>query len=346
MIAPGPALLDPLRARWEAMLPPLAGPLPAGWGPELRRLSDRFNRIQGAPEGDYFNAANVEPYFAHHGWAQAQALAAVLAETPPAFEGVRRVWDLGGGPGVLTAALSALTPGAIFDLSDLRPEALAWAESRLRPLGVQLNTKRQRLPVLPDGTPDLVILGHVLNELHPWDQLDLIEAVKARLAPRGRILILEPALQDTARRLMELREPLREAPYAILAPCPCADRCPMLALGRQWCVAELPWDPPSWFRALDAEAGLDRRALSFAYLLVQKQGAPRAPAARVVGVPRPQKGKVERWMCTPGGGERWEALSRHGEPPWALPRGEEVALREDGEVRPHAESWPVRRFRS
>ncbi|HET8902110.1 MAG TPA: small ribosomal subunit Rsm22 family protein [Holophagaceae bacterium] len=346
MIAPGPVLLDPLRARWEAMLPALAGALPAGWGVELRKLSDRFNRIEGAPEGDYFSAANIEPHFAHHGWAQAAALAAVMAETPSAFEGVRRVWDLGGGPGVLTAAASALMPDAIFDLSDLRPEALSWAETRLRPMGVQLNTKRQRLPVLPDGTPDLVILGHVLNELHEWDQVDLLAAIKARLSPRGRILILEPALQNTTRRLMELRDQLREAPYAILAPCPCADRCPMLALERQWCVAERPWNPPPWFLALDAAAGLDRRQLSFAYLLVQKNGIARAPIARVVGVPRPQKGKVERWMCRPEGGERWEALARHGEPDWALPRCSEVDLRNDGEVKEQPGAWPVRRFRS
>ncbi|HTL99222.1 MAG TPA: small ribosomal subunit Rsm22 family protein [Holophagaceae bacterium] len=346
MIAPGPVLLDPLRARWEAMLPQLKGTLPGSWGGELRKLSDRFNRIEGEPSGDYFTHANLEPYFAHHGWAQAHALAAIMAETPAAFEGVRRVWDLGGGPGVLTAAASTLMPDAIFDLSDLRPEVLAWAEARLKPLGVQLNTKRQRLPILPDGTPDLVILGHVLNELHEWDQLDLLEAVKARLSPRGRILILEPALQSTTRRLMELRDHLREAPYAILAPCPCADRCPMLALTRQWCVAELPWNPPPWFRALDAAAGLDRRALSFAYLLAQKNGAVRTPIARIVGVPKPQKGKIERWMCTPAGGERWEALSRHGDPDWALPRGEEVEVSTSGDLKPHAEGWPVRRFRS
>lgn len=346
MIAPGPVLLDPLRTRWEELLPQLSGPLPASWGPALRALSDRFNRIEGSPEGDYFTDRNIEPYFAHHGWAQAHALAAVMEETPAAFEGVRRVWDLGGGPGVLTAAASALMPEATFDLSDLRPEALAWAEARLRPLGVRLNTKRQRLPTLPDGTPDLVILGHVLNELHEWDQTDLLEAIKARLSPRGRILILEPALQATTRRLMELRDSLREAPYAILAPCPCADRCPMLALERQWCVAEMPWQPPAWFRDLDTAAGLDRRALSFAYLLVQKNGIAHAPAARIVGVPRPQKGKVERWMCTPHGGERWEALARHGDPDWALPRCGEVDIRNDGDVKEQTGAWPVRRFRS
>ncbi len=346
MKAPGPALLDPLQARWEALLPTLTGAHPASWGVELRKLSDRFNRIEGRPEGDYFTPANLEPYFAHHGWAQAHALAAILAETPAAFEGVRRVWDLGGGPGVLTVAASVWMPEATFDLSDLRPEVLSWAETRLRPLGVQLTTKRQRLPTLPDGTPDLVLMGHVLNELHEWDQLDLLEAVKARLSPRGRILILEPALMETTRRLMELRDHLRETPFHILAPCPCADRCPMLALERQWCVAERPWDPPRWFRALDQAAGLDRHTLSFAYLLVQKKGEAREGVARIVGVPRPQKGKVERWMCTPQGGERWEALSRHGEPDWALPRCSEVDLRAEGEVKPQPGGWPVRRFRS
>jgi len=120
----------------------------------------------------------------------------------------------------------------------------------------------------------------------------------------------------------------------------------MLPLDRQWCVAENPWNPPAWFRALDAAAGLDRRMLSFAYLLVRKGGEVRAPVARVVGVPKPQKGKVERWMCVPEGGERWEALARHGEPDWAAPRGAEVELLKDGELKPHVEGWPVRRFRS
>ena len=328
------------------MVPELGAALPGSWGPTLRALSDQFNRIEGTPTGDYFTASNVEPYFAHHGWAQAQALTAIVQETPSAFESVRKVWDLGGGPGVLTAAASALWPEATYDLADLRPEALAWAESRLRPLGVKLTTKRQRLPVLPDGTPDLVLVGHVLNELHPWDQVDLLEAIKARLSPKGRIVILEPALQSTTRRLMELRDHLREAPFSILAPCPCADACPMLALSKQWCVAELPWDPPLWFKEVDQAAGLDRRNLSFAYLLVQKNGPVRTPVARVVGVPKPQKGKVERWMCTPSGGERWEALSRHGEPSWAAARGTEHPVDSSGDLNPHPEGWPVRRFRS
>ncbi|HET8714941.1 MAG TPA: small ribosomal subunit Rsm22 family protein [Holophagaceae bacterium] len=344
MIAPDPARLGELRARWEAMLPALVGALPPAWGPELRRLSDRFNRLDGAPEGDYFGAANVEPYFAHHGWAQAEALASILAETP--FEAPAAVWDLGGGPGVLTAAASVVWPGASFTLTDLREEALRWAEDKLRPFGVRLTTRRQRLPELPEGRPDLVLLGHVLNELTEADQLRLLEAIKDRLAPGGRLVLLEPALRTTARRLMALRDWLREAPFAIQAPCPCPGPCPMLPLERQWCVAERPWNPPPWFRELDAAAGLDRRSLGFAYLVVQKGGAAHPPAARVVGVPKPQKGKVERWMCTPAGGERWEALARHGEPDWAAPRGTEVPVREDGDLKASPEGWPVRRFRA
>jgi ribosomal protein RSM22 (predicted rRNA methylase) len=174
----------------------------------------------------------------------------------------------------------------------------------------------------------------------------LLSALKERLAEGGRVVILEPALRATARRLMALREELRGSPFAIQAPCPCLGPCPMLPLDKQWCVAEVPWDPPAWFRDLDGAAGLDRRMLSFAYLLAQKGGGARAPVARVVGVPKPQKGKVERWMCTPEGGERWEALSRHGDPEWAADRGAEVALRQEGALKPHAEGWPVRRFRS
>lgn len=338
-----PALLAKLRGLWEAALPPLADrTLPASWGPALRGLSDRFNRIEGAPRGDYFGGENLEPYFAHHGWAQAEALAALAAETPEAFR-ARHVWDLGGGPGVLSLAVHALAPDAELTLTDLRPEVLKWAEARLGPLGVRLRTQRQRLPDLPEGRPDLVMLGHVLNELEPADQEQLLARIKARLAPGGALLITEPALMSQTRRLMELRETLREAPFSLAAPCPCEGPCPMLALPRQWCVAELPWDPPAWFRTLDAAAGLDRRALVFAYLLARRDQAPKPPVGRIVGVPRPQKGKVERWVCTPSGGERWEALARHGEPPWALPRTWEVPLPE-GETRALPEGWRLRRL--
>ena len=346
-LTPDPALLGRLQGLWERTLPVLAAAtLPPAWGPALRALSNRFNRLDGAPRGDYFEQANLAPYFAHHGWAQAHSLAAIAAETPQAFLGVQAVWDLGGGPGVLTLAASALLPGARFVLSDLRSEALAWAEARLKPLGVNLRTHRQRLPELPPGRPEWVLLGHVLNELNPQDQEILIERLQERLAPGGRILILEPALLGPTRRLMEVREAFRQPPFAIAAPCPCPGPCPLLALERQWCVAELPWQPPTWFKALDAAAGLDRKHLAFAYLLAHRDRPGRAPAARVVGVPKPQKGKVERWLCTPTGGERWEALTRHGEPTWALPRTQETPLPQTNEgLKELPGGWKLRRWR-
>ncbi len=345
MIHPDPGLLGRLRTQWEAALPALTGPHPASWAPALRHLSDRFNRIEGAPEGDYFEAGNVEPYLAHHGWAQAEALAWIAAERPAAFIGKRLVWDLGGGPGVLSLAAAALLPEARFVLTDLRAPALQWAEARLRPLGIDLTTHVHRLPELPSGPPDLVLIGHVLNELPPATQERLLEALKARLAPGGTILILEPALMGPTRRLMELREAFLTAPWSLQAPCPCPGSCPMLAIPRQWCVAELPWEPPVWFRTLDAAAGLDRRLLRFAYLLAQRDVPASASRARIVGLPPPQKGKVQRWACTPTGGEVWEALSRHGEPPWALPRSAEMELPPGlGAPRPQAGHWPLRRW--
>lgn len=158
MIHPDSGLLGRLRNTWEAALPALIGAHPATWAPALRRLSDRFNRIEGTPEGDYFDESNVEPYLAHHGWAQAEALAWIATERPGCFEGKRVVWDLGGGPGVLTLAASVLLPGARFVLTDLRAPALQWAEARLRPLGVDLTIQVQRLPELPSG-PQAALLG-------------------------------------------------------------------------------------------------------------------------------------------------------------------------------------------
>lgn len=338
-------LLGRLRTTWEAALPVLGGSLPEAWGTTLRGLSDRFNRLEGAPKGDYFDAANVEPYLAHHGWAQAESLAWIAAERPGAFAGKRVVWDLGGGPGVLSLAASVLLPGARFELTDLRAPALQWAEARLRPLGVDLGTRIQRLPDLPEGTPDLVLLGHVVNELPERDQLTLLARLRDRLAPGGTVLILEPALQVQTRRLMELREGFLAAPWSLQAPCPCAGPCPMLALPRQWCVAEVPWEPPSWFRSLDVAAGLDRRQLRFAYLLAQRDVPAPVSRVRIVGLPPAQKGKIQRWVCTPEGGEVWEALARHGEPEWAQPRTAELQAPPGLDApRPQGGGWPLRRW--
>lgn len=345
-LAPDPSQLARLRARWEAALPGLAqGDPPAGWGAALRALSDRFNRVEGSPKGDYFSAENLGPYFAHHGWAQAHALAALAAETPEAFAGRREVWDLGAGPGPLSLAASGFLPAARFTLTDLRPEALAFATRALQAAGIEARAQRLRLPELPEGTPDLVLLGHALNELAPRDQERLLADLKARVAPGGCVVVLEPALPEPTRRLLALREAFLEPPWSLAAPCPCTGPCPLLALPRQWCVAELPWDPPPWFRALDAAAGLDRRHLVFAYLVAWRDAAPPAPRVRIVGVPKPQKGKVERWICTPSGGERWEALSRHGEPAWALPRTSELDVPpEDGGLKDLGDGWRLRRW--
>ncbi|MBK8726047.1 MAG: methyltransferase domain-containing protein [Holophagaceae bacterium] len=345
-LAADPALLLALRARWEALLPELpTQSWPKAWGETLRGLSDCFNRLDGAPKGDYFAATNLAPYFAHHGWAQAESLAAVAAETPEAFLGATEVWDLGAGPGPLSLAASLLAPAARYTLTDLRSEALAFAGGALQKLGVEARTERVRLPDLPAGQPDLVLLGHTLNELEPKDQERLLARLKERLAPQGALVILEPALPAPTRRLMELREPFLAAPWSLAAPCPCPGPCPMLALPKQWCVAELPWAPPPWFTALDQAAGLERRHLAFAYLVARRDAPPKAPAARIVGVPKPQKGKIERWVCTPSGGERWEALSRHGEPEWALPRTAELPLPLQGEGLKELEGgWKLRRW--
>jgi SAM-dependent methyltransferase len=345
-LAPDPARLADLRARWEAVLPDLAREdRPAAWGPALRSLSDRFNRLDGAPRGDYFAPENLAPYFAHHGWAQAHALAALAAETPEPFDGAREAWDLGAGPGPLALAAALFAPEARFTLTDLRSEALAFAAAAFRSAGAEARTLRLRLPELPEGRPDLVLLGHALNELEARDQERLLAGIQARLAPGGAVVILEPALPGPTRRLMELREAFLEAPWSLAAPCPCPGPCPMLALPRQWCVAELPWDPPPWFRALDIVAGLDRRHLAFAYLVARRDAPPPAPRVRIVGVPRAQKGKVERWICTPEGGERWEALSRHGEPDWARARCSELPLplRNEG-LKELEGGWRLRRW--
>ena len=65
---------------------------------------------------------------------------------------------------------------------------------------------------LPDARYDTIVLGHVMNELHAdardpiAKRADLVAALLRRLRPNGRIIIIEPALRETARAVSQLRD--------------------------------------------------------------------------------------------------------------------------------------------
>ncbi len=186
----------------------------------------------------------------------------------------RDVLDLGSGPGPLSfAALDAGARNVIA--ADRSKPALALA----RELGLEadevLNTREwdpSKSSAVPEGKYDLITLGHVLNELFGQGEpalqkrAQLIETCLSKLKPGGTVLILEPALRDTSRALLQVRDKIVERGYAVRFPCMFRGNCPALVKESDWCHAERSWEPPRVVEELARAASLHKEALKMSYL--------------------------------------------------------------------------------
>lgn len=118
-----------------------------------------------------------------------------LASLAPAAR-VRRVLDIGSGPGVVTALFAEAFPEAEVVAVDATPELLALARERAdaRGLGDRVTTLRAELP--EDfgtlGTADLVWASNSLH--HIGDQRAALAAFAGVLAPGGLIALAEGGL--------------------------------------------------------------------------------------------------------------------------------------------------------
>jgi len=315
----------------DALLGPLDRPLPA-LVRETSRLYTRERERLGAPSSRDVLQARLRFYFAR----DLPKIAYPLAELATAGrlpKGTWRVLDLGAGLGTtsvgasLFARQAGLAKRMRLDAIDFSAAALAALE-RLAELGVPatvrtfpLDLRRFEEP-LADERYDLVLLGLVLNELDEADALALLRRARARLAPGGAMVILEPALRELTRRLMALRDRLAGEGWPIFAPCPHRGPCPMRERARDWCHEERPFELPPPFAEVAAAAGLRDRKSTFAYLtlapgpslaeavLLSADGLTR----RVVSSRLASKGKLERLVCGADGTlQKVMRLRRHAD---------------------------------
>jgi SAM-dependent methyltransferase len=226
-----------------------------------------------------------------------------------------RILDVGSGPGPAAAAALDLLGGSAvaFDASD---DALKEA----RFFGVQETSR-----TLPQGDFDLCLVANVLSELPA--PLDLVRRLP------GIVVIIEPALRETGRALLKLRDQLLAAgTFQALAPCLTQKPCPALASPKDWCTADVRWTPPRYFRQLADATGLRAdEKLSFAPLILARTAPePERDVWRVVGVPQPEKGKKRVWVCSDLGREPVARLDKQAGPDNAdfdqLDRGDLVRL--------------------
>ena len=228
------------------------------------------------------------------------ALARVLEHAWADLPAPGRALDLGSGTGAVGRALRARFGEA--------PEVIA--VDRTGGPGVVRANLATELPAVA-GPFDLVVAAHLLNELFveraPSDRAPLRAArvlawTRAFLAPAGRVILIEPALRETSRDLLAVRDRLVAAGLHVVAPCFFQGPCPALASERDWCH--------------DAAAVPGQRArVDFSYLvLAAAPGAEQPWNERVVSDRLPEKGRLRLYVCGAGGRRELIRLDRHRSP--------------------------------
>jgi SAM-dependent methyltransferase len=238
----------------------------------------------------------------------------VLSELP---RRPRAALDLGSGPGPV--AFAALDAGAAeVVLADRSARALAVARALAAAAGEPLATRewdperRQGLAaVAGERRFDVVTLGHVVNEVFRGNgavarRVALLEEALSRVSAGGSLVVVEPALRDTSRALLEVRDRLVARGVPVRAPCLFRGACPALVRETDWCHAERPVEPPPLVEEIARRAGLRREAVKMSYLVLAPPGEGWAPPPagrvfRIVSEPLPSKGRLRYMGCGPEG---------------------------------------------
>lgn len=219
-----------------------------------------------------------------------------VAEARPDFA-PRSALDAGAGPGTATWATAQ-------QWDSLEEATLVEASAAIRVVGERLGLPLPRVTwrasrldaALVDLSPsDLVLLAYVLDELPEAAREPLIKQLWTLTT--DTLLIVEPGTPAGWKRILRARDILIQAGAHILAPCPHAQPCPLVA--PDWCH----------FSARVARARLHREAKGgtvpwedekFIYVAASRQPGPRAEA-RVIAPPRASKAAVTLKLCRDDG---------------------------------------------
>ncbi len=284
-------------------------------GAAVARLSKGLTRERELAGARYLDEGKLLGAYLLFYWPvsylQARGILSELPRRP------RAVLDLGSGPAPV--AFAALDAGAAEVVAaDRSARALAAARSLAVAAGEPIATREwnpsRGAPIaeLAGGRRfDLVTMGHVLNELFPGPDADarrarLLEEALELVAPGGSLVVVEPALRDTSRALLRVRDLLVARGYAVRAPCLFRGPCPALVRETDWCHAERPIEPPPIVAQIGKAAGLRKEAVKMSYLVLAPKGEgwaapPAGRVFRIVSEPLASKGRLRYMGCGPEG---------------------------------------------
>lgn len=118
---------------------------------------------------------------------------------------------------------------------------------------------------------NLIIMNYSLGEaffgVDDRKIVDWLKSIISVLEEDGVLLIIEPALRETAERLERLRDFLIDNNLAVIyAPCPHSKPCPLLKEGRFWCHEVREWMIPETLKEIEKRFNYTLREIKFSFL--------------------------------------------------------------------------------
>lgn len=264
------------------------------WSDAARRLSERYRAPRnGSPL--VTSALDALAYTAMLMPATYAQLTCAIRMCMPHLDGVawQSILDIGSGPGTaLWAAYTYMPALTMRTAVEREPHFVALAQQLCQPLVGQTTFVQQDIthnPVWP--AHDVVIIGHVLNELSPSQRMRVLEA--AWQATNELLIIVEPGTSEFFGMIRELRQHLITHGAHIVAPCTHDATCPMT--DGDWCHFGQKIARPDFQRQARAvQVGWEEAKVSF--VAVSKRPV-RPSGQRIVHDPINHKGYIALPVC-------------------------------------------------
>lgn len=190
---------------------------------------------------------------------------------------------------------------------------------------------------LPLSAPrfHLWLMSYALNEFNETPEMlarSLHESWEKHLEDEGLVILVEPALKEQSRKLLEIRKHLinrfetspNGANYKVLLPCLGHQSCGALTEPTDWCHEEATWWRAQYTKKIDSFCHLDRKTLPFSYLVIAKSrktlpellpalGQKGNSLHRLVSPAHSEGSDSEFYICGQDGKRRARLNEKHGE---------------------------------
>lgn len=309
-------LPDELRAAVERAL---GGQPQARWVRAAQELSERYRDPRaGAPAqplaSGALQALGYAALILPATFAQLRGALAAAAARAPAWQ-PRSLLDLGSGPGTALWAALAQWP-ALQHVAAWEREATLIALGRelaraaSHPALAAARWRQQDLREAAWGPPeryDLVVLGHVLNELDQTDRRAIVARAWERTA--GLLLIVEPGTSAAFPVVRAARDQLLAEGARTLAPCAHDQPCP---LADDWCHFPQRLRRPEFQRRARGAPSIWEDS-KFSYAAMARFAPDQPIWGRVIREPASNKAYAVATISAAEGVRDYRALKRHRE---------------------------------